>query len=68
MNGKNGRRLSNAEKNWLRDKRNWDNQQNKGNNKAELERLEKEKAHNIKIMTEDVKKIKEDLQDALRVK
>lgn len=68
LNGKNGRRLSNAEKNWLRDKRNWDNQQNKGNNKAELERLEREKAHNIQIMQSDVKKIKEDLQDALRVK
>ena len=32
LNSKIGRRLSNADKNWLRDKRNWDNQQNKNKN------------------------------------
>ena len=68
MNSKAARGLSNAEKQWLRDKRNWDAQQNKDKNQKNLEKLQKERNKILEKMKTDVAKIKDDLKEALTVK
>ena len=68
LNGKAGRKLSNAEKNWLRDKRNWDNQQGKDKNQKNLERLQQARNKILENLKTNVQTIKDNLDKALTIK
>lgn len=65
---KNDKKLSNADKNWLRDKRNFDNINNKQGNEQRLRNLQQERQNILTSLKNDVKAIKDNLDDALKVK
>jgi len=64
----NNKKLSNSDKKWLKDWRNWNNANGKGPKEKELERLQRERQNILRTLKDDVKAIKDNLDDALKVK